>query len=408
LLDGEPEEVVEAALRGLRRVGSDRGLAILMHHLTTGPERLSLAALETLGEMEAPEALSPVLAALEHELPGVRTRAAALLVELCRIGRVDPAHALVSLLESADPDVRAAAKRVSANLREPPGAYWDRVLQVLRAEDWWLRERTKSGLVELGGTHLVRPLEAWLEAPCDVLRRFALSLLGAFEITIPSGILTSLDRASQGGGFAGTLLMGLTFSLTAFACVGPFVGTLLAASVSSGGARPLAGMVSFAGGLATPFFFLAVFPSYLKRMPRSGGWLERIKVVMGFLILAAMFKYLSSVDQVMQWNVLTRERFLAVWIVLFSLAGLYLLGFLRMHGVKPDEPLGLGRLLTGAALLMFAISLAPGMFGGRLGELDAYIPATADGARSGSAESGGISWMKNQYRDALARAREKN
>lgn len=257
------------------------------------------------------------------------------------------------------------------------------------------------GVVQLGSNAWVNSFIAL------VFLVFALSLLGAFEITIPSSILTRLDRASQGGGVAGTLIMGLTFSLTAFACVGPFVGTLLAASVSSGGARPLAGMVSFAAGLATPFFFLAAFPAYLKRMPRSGGWLERVKVVMGFLILAAMFKYLSSVDQVMQWNVLTRERFLAAWIVLFSLAGLYLLGFLRLHGVKPDEPLGFGRLLTGAALLMFAISLVPGMLGGRLGELDAYIPAPAESARGGTADSG-LSWMKNQYREALAKAREEN
>ncbi|MGE5569208.1 MAG: protein-disulfide reductase DsbD family protein [Rhodospirillales bacterium] len=252
------------------------------------------------------------------------------------------------------------------------------------------------GMVQLGSNVWVNTFIAL------VFLVFALSLLGAFEITIPSSILTRLDRASQGGGVAGTLLMGLTFSLTAFACVGPFVGTLLAASVSSGGARPLAGMVSFATGLATPFFFLAAFPSYLKRLPRSGGWLERVKVVMGFLILAAMLKYLSSVDQVMQWNVITRERFLAVWIVLFALPGLYLLGFLRMHGIKPDEPLGLGRLLTGAALVTFAISLVPGMLGGHLGELEAYVPPPAAG------RSGEIAWLKNQYGEALARARAGN
>jgi thiol:disulfide interchange protein DsbD len=249
------------------------------------------------------------------------------------------------------------------------------------------------GVVQLGSNVWVNTFIAL------VFLLFALSLLGAFEITIPSSVLTRLDRASQGGGIAGTLLMGLTFSLTAFACVGPFVGTLLAASVQGGGARPLAGMVSFATGLATPFFFLALFPSYLKRMPKSGGWLERVKVGMGFLILAAMFKYLSAVDQVMQWNLLTRERFLAVWIVLFALAGLYLLGFLRMHGVKPDEPLGLWRLLIGAAFLIFAVSLVPGMLGARLGELDAYVPAPASTSQA---------WIKNQYREALEEARRQN
>ncbi len=257
------------------------------------------------------------------------------------------------------------------------------------------------GIVQLGSNIWVNLFIA------VVFAVFALSLLGAFEITIPSGLLTRLDRASQGGGMIGTLLMGLTFSLTAFACVGPFVGTLLAASVQGGGARPLFGMAAFASGLATPFFFLAVFPAYLKRMPRSGGWLERVKVVMGFLILAAMFKYLSSVDQVLGWNILTRERLLAAWIVLLSLAGLYLLGFLRMKGAKSDEGVGLGRLLTGAALLIFAISLVPGMFGARLGELDAYVPAPAEQA-SAPASGGGLVWMKNRYSEALARARSEN
>ena len=134
--------------------------------------------------------------------------------------------------------------------------------------------------------------------------------------------------------------MGLTFSLASFACVGPFVGTLLAASVSGGGTRPLIGMVTFATGLALPFFLLALFPSYLKRLPRSGGWMARVKVVMGFVILAASLKYLASLDQVLQWGFLTRERFLAAWIVLFAMAGLYLLGFLRLEGIKPDEPHG--------------------------------------------------------------------
>jgi thiol:disulfide interchange protein len=239
---------------------------------------------------------------------------------------------------------------------------------------------------------------------------FGLSLLGAFEITIPSWILTPLNQSSNQGGFIGSLLMGLTFSLASFACVGPFVGTLLAASVSGGATRPLIGMVTFATGLALPFFLLAVFPGYLKRMPRSGGWMARVKVVMGFVILAASLKYLSSLDQVLQWGVLTRERFLAAWIVLFAMAGLYLLGFLRMEGIKSEESVGLGRLLPGAAFLIFAISLLPGMFGGKLGDLDAYVPlAGPQSAGFGGGGAGGESalvWMKNQYREALDRARK--
>ncbi len=233
---------------------------------------------------------------------------------------------------------------------------------------------------------------------------FGLSLLGAFEITIPSAVLTRLTVASQGGGIIGTLLMGLTFSLSAFACVGPFVGTLLAASVSGGGARPFAGMLAFAAGLATPFFFLALFPAYLKRMPKSGGWMERVKVVMGFLVLAAMFKYLSDVDQVMQWNLLTRERFLAAWIVLFGLAGLYLLGIVRLHGSEAGDAPGPFRLLVGAAFVALAVSLWPGLSGARLGELDAYVPPPTAGAVS-SAQGASLDWIKDDYSGALAKAR---
>jgi len=234
---------------------------------------------------------------------------------------------------------------------------------------------------------------------------FGLSLLGAFEITIPSSILTRLNQSSNRGGAIGTLLMGLTFSLSSFACVGPFVGTLLAGSVGGGAAlRPLLGMVTFGTGLALPFFVLALFPSYLKRMPRSGGWLARVKVVMGFVIMAASLKYLASIDLALRWGVLTRSRFLAAWIVLFAMAGLYLLGFLRLEGVKPDEPLGLWRLLIGMAFLILALSLIPGMSGGRLGDLDAYVPA-AEASSGGGGQSVGLVWMTDQYRDALARAK---
>src|ERR1035438_9220489 len=147
------------------------------------------------------------------------------------------------------------------------------------------------GIVTLGSN-------PWVNAFISALFiAFGLSLLGAFEITIPSVILTRLHHSSNQGGFLGSLLMGLTFSLASFACVGPFVGTLLAASVSGGKTRPLIGMVTFATGLALPFFLLAVFPSYLKRLPRSGGWMARVKVVMGFVILAASLKYLSSLDR---------------------------------------------------------------------------------------------------------------
>ncbi len=234
---------------------------------------------------------------------------------------------------------------------------------------------------------------------------FAASLLGAFEITMPSGALTSLNRFTQGSGVFPTLMMGLVFALASFACTGPFVGALLASSVSGGGmAWPIFGMLMFSTGLALPFFFLALFPSYLGKLPKSGGWLGVTKITMGFLILAAGFKYLSNVDQMYQWNLLPRERFLAIWAVLFALAGAYLLGFLKLDEDAPDK-IGLGRLAAGAALLALALSLIPGMFGARLGELDAYVPSAE---HSGPSLAGGgeskSPWLKDDYAGALAKA----
>jgi thiol:disulfide interchange protein DsbD len=239
---------------------------------------------------------------------------------------------------------------------------------------------------------------------------FALSLLGAFELTLPSGLLTRLDQASRGSGYAGTLLMGLTFSLTSFACVGPIVGPLIVASVTGNGLQPILGMICFAAGLASPFFLLALFPSYLQRLPRSGGWMSRVKVVLGFIVLACALKYLSNVDQVLQLGLVTRARFLAAWIVLFSTAGLYLLGLIRMEGIKPDERLSVTRALAGIALLTFSVSLLPGLFGSRLGELDAYVPPLSESS-AGTQVIGaqaGLSWIKNGYDAAVAQAAKEN
>ncbi|HNY40376.1 MAG TPA: cytochrome c biogenesis protein CcdA [Bryobacteraceae bacterium] len=237
---------------------------------------------------------------------------------------------------------------------------------------------------------------------------FALSLLGAFEITLPSGLLTKMNAASNRGGYLGVLLMGLTFSLTSFACVGPFVGTLLVASVQGDLLQPVLGMAAFSAGLALPFFFLALFPGYLERLPRSGGWMARVKIVMGFLILAAMLKYLSNVDAVMQWELLTRERFLAIWTVLFALPGLYLLGLLPMEGVKRDQNLGVGRLLVGASLLALAISFIPGMFGVRLGQIEAFIPSPGESSAAAAGTTARAAWLKNDLDGALAKAKSDN
>ncbi len=257
------------------------------------------------------------------------------------------------------------------------------------------------GVVQLGSNPWVNGFIA------AVFFVFGLSLLGAFEITLPSSLLTKLDSASRQGGLIGTLLMGLTFTLTSFACVGPFMGTLLASSVQGSKLTPVLGMGAFAAGLSMPFFFLALFPSYLKKLPRSGGWMSRVKIVMGFIVMALIVNYLAKVDQALQLNYVTREIFLAAWFVLFALPGVYLLGFLRLEGIKKDEELGVGRLLVASGFLIFSLTLLPGMFGAKLGELDAYVPPPSGGfgAGGGSAASPESAWMKNDLKGALAKAK---
>ena len=256
-----------------------------------------------------------------------------------------------------------------------------------------------AGVVQLGSN-------AWVNGFIALIFFvFGLSLLGAFEITIPSSVLTKMNAASNAGGYIGSLLMGLTFALASFACVGPFMGTLLAASVQGGKLRPVIGMATFSSGLALPFFLLALFPSWLAKMPRSGEWLSRVKVVMGFLVLVAMMKYLYSLDAVLQTGFLTRERFLAAWVVLLAMAGFYLLGFVRLPGVSGDSELGVSRLMIGMVLVVTAISLFPGMFGSRLGEIEAYIPPPTAGIGGAASANGDLAWIENDLTGAFAQAK---
>ena len=258
------------------------------------------------------------------------------------------------------------------------------------------------GLSQLGSNVWINLLIAL------VFLAFGASLLGVFEITVPSGALTSLNQVSNRGGLFGTLVMGLVFALASFACTGPFIGALLAGSIQGDLTWPILGMMIFSTGLALPFFFLALFPAYLAKLPKSGGWLARTKITVSFLVFAAAVKYLSNVDQVYQWFLLTRERVLAIWIVLLAMAGFYLLGMLRIGDDETDS-VGPGRLGVGALFLILAVSMIPGMFGGRLGELDAYIPSPEYSGFQGTALGGkpqAERWIKNDYSGALEIARQ--
>ena len=233
---------------------------------------------------------------------------------------------------------------------------------------------------------------------------FALSLFGLFEIQLPSGLMTRLSQR-QGNGYGAILLMGFTFSLTSFTCTAPFVGTLLVLTSQGTWMWPILGMLAFSAAFALPFFFLSLFPQGLSSLPRSGGWLNAVKVVMGFLVLAAALIFLSHVDLVWGWGVLPREVFLAIWVAVFMLCGIYLLGKIRLPHDTPVESVGAIRLLFSLAIFAFGIYLFTGLFGASLGELDAFFPPYGSQGTVSAIRSGGedLEWG-DDYDAALQEA----
>ncbi len=205
---------------------------------------------------------------------------------------------------------------------------------------------------------------------------FAISFFGAFEITLPSSWINKADKASDVGGFIGIFFMAVVLVLVSFSCTGPLLGALLGSVLSSdGGASALTlGMFGFGIGLALPFGLFAAFPSWLNSLPQSGGWLNSVKVVLGFLELALAFKFLSNADLVLQANLLPREIFLAIWIAVFLAMALYLFGFFQMpHDSKPTH-LGVGRMLLGVFTLSFTLYLIPGLWGAPLKLISGFPP----------------------------------
>ena len=204
---------------------------------------------------------------------------------------------------------------------------------------------------------------------------FALNLFGAFEIRIPAFLLQALNRSEQQqGGIWGVLLMGLVFSITTFTCTVPFVGSALIAAASGEWFYPIIGMAGFSFVFAIPFFLLALFPNFLHRLPKAGGWMNNIKVVMGFLELAAALKFISNADLVFAWGILPREFFLSIWAAIGLLIALYILGFFRLTHDAPVEHVGATRVLLATFFGSVALYLFSGAFGASLGELDAYVP----------------------------------
>lgn len=218
---------------------------------------------------------------------------------------------------------------------------------------------------------------------------FAASFFGAFEIVLPSWIVNKVDKQADKGGITGAIFMALTIALVSFSCTGPIVGTVLVEAVHGGAMRPAIAMFGFSLAFAIPFGLLALFPSWLNNLPKSGGWLNSVKVVLGFIELAFALKFLSIPDQTYHWGLLDREIYLAIWIVIFTLLGLYLLGKIQFDHDTPNPNLSFFRLSLVIMVFTFVAYMIPGMFGAPLKALAGYLPpmSTQDFRLDRAAES---------------------
>ena len=207
-----------------------------------------------------------------------------------------------------------------------------------------------------------------------ILIIFAASFLGAFEITLPQSWANKVDEKSNKGGFIGIFFMALALAIISFSCTGPIVGSLIVEAASKGGVAPIVGMLGFSTALALPFTLFAIFPGWMNSLPKSGGWLNTVKVVLGFLELALAFKFLSNADLVYQFMLLPREVFLAFWIAIFGSLALYLFGRIKMPHDGPESTISVGRALLGVVVLSFTIYMIPGMWGAPLKIISGFPP----------------------------------
>jgi len=221
---------------------------------------------------------------------------------------------------------------------------------------------------------------------------FAASFLGGFELTLPSGIVNRIGARSGGSGFAGIFFMAATLAVVSFSCTGPIIGTLLVQTATTGAVLgPATGMAGFSLALALPFTLFALFPGWLRRLPRSGGWLNSVKVVLGFLELAFALKFLSNVDLAYHWHWFDREVFLVLWIAIFTLMGLYLLGKITFSHDSPVLHVSVTRLFLSIVVFAFTMYLVPGLWGAPLKAVSAFLPpmSTQDFDLSAIGEFGG-------------------
>lgn len=203
---------------------------------------------------------------------------------------------------------------------------------------------------------------------------FGLSFLGLFEIILPSSIVNKMDREADKGGYYGIIFMAFTIVLVSFSCTGPIVGSILVESAGGAIVKPIAGMFAFSMAFAIPFTLFAVFPNWMKNLPKSGGWLNSVKVILGFLELALALKFFSTADQVYHWQLLDREIFLALWIAIFSGMALYLLGKIRLPHDSELKTIGVPRVVFAILTISFVVYLIPGLLGAPLKSLAGFLP----------------------------------
>jgi len=235
---------------------------------------------------------------------------------------------------------------------------------------------------------------------------FAASFLGAFEITLPSSFVNKIDANSDKSGLVGLFFMSASLAVVSFSCTGPIIGTLLVEAATRGERLgPAIGMLGFSCALAVPFVLFAMFPSMLKSLPKSGGWLNSVKVVLGFLELALALKFLSNVDLAYNWNLLDREVYLALWIVIFGLLGLYLIGKIKFSHDSTLEYMSVPRTMIAILVFTFVVYMIPGMWGAPLKAISAFLPPvgtqdfdlTSGISHSGNASQGADAASRKHY-----------
>ena len=249
-----------------------------------------------------------------------------------------------------------------------------------------------------------------------VLIIFAMSLLGMFELRLPYQLTNWLNRKSnESSGILGVLFMALTISAVSFSCTAPFVGGVLAATAGGEWFYPILGMAGFSAAFASPFVLFALFPRWLESLPQSGSWMNVVKVLLGFIELAAAFKFISNADLVWQWGIVSRPLTIAAWITIFFLAGLYIIGTYSLkHEAKPDQ-IGTGRLMLAIPFFLFSFYLIPGLLGASLGIWDAWLPpkqatdvsVVYSIAQTGGAQSEMENWS-DDYQASVEMAREES